>query len=53
MAPKRLSIELDGIDTLLVVDGKRIAKRQQHEKDWIALEPGYVVTNSTGPCYRH
>jgi hypothetical protein len=45
--PKRLSIELDGTDTFLVVDGTRIAKRQQHKKEWIALEPGYVVTNST------
>ena len=46
--PQRLSIEVDGTDTFLVVDGKRIAKRQQHKKDWIALEPGYVVSNSTG-----
>ena len=47
-APRHLNIELDGTDTFLVVDGKRIAKRQQHAKEWIILQPGYVVTNSTG-----
>ena len=48
MAPKRLSIESEGRDIFVVVDGKKIAKRGQQEKDWIPLEPGYVVRNSTG-----
>jgi hypothetical protein len=48
MAPKRLSIESEGRDIFVVVDGKKIAKRGQHEKAWIPLEPGYVVSNSTG-----
>ena len=47
MAPKRLSIESEGRDIFVVVDGKKIAKRGQHQKAWIALEPGYVVMNST------
>ena len=48
MAPKRLSIESEGSDIFVVVDGKKIARRGQHEKAWIPLEPGYVVMNSTG-----
>ena len=48
MGPKRLSIESEGRDIFVVVDGKKIAKREQHEKAWIPLEPGYVVRNSTG-----
>jgi hypothetical protein len=48
MGPKRLSIESEGRDIFVVVDGKKIAKRGQHEKAWIPLEPGYVVRNSTG-----
>ena len=48
MSPMRLSIEPEGSDIFVVVDGKKIAKREQHEKTWIPLEPGYVVRNSTG-----
>jgi hypothetical protein len=48
MGPKRLSIEPEGRDIFVVVDGKKIAKREQHKETWIPLEPGYVVTNSTG-----
>ena len=48
MGPKRLSIESEGSDIFVVVDGKKIAKREQHKKAWIQLEPGYVVRNSTG-----
>ena len=48
MGPKRLSIESEGRDIFVVVDGKKIAKRYEHDKDWIPLEPGYVVRNSTG-----
>lgn len=48
MGPKRLSIESEGRDIFVVVDGKKIAKRGQHENAWIPLEPGYVVMNSTG-----
>jgi hypothetical protein len=48
MGPKRLSIESEGNDLFVVVDGKKIAKREKHKKAWIPLEPGYVVTNSTG-----
>ncbi len=48
MVPKRLSIEPEGSDIFVVVDGKKIAKREQHKETWIPLEPGYVVRNSTG-----
>lgn len=48
MSPRMLSVELEGSDLVVVVDGKRIAKRDQHEKTWFTLEPGYVVSNSIG-----
>ena len=48
-----LSMESDGKDIFLVLDGKRIANRgrpeTRHAKKWIPLEPGVVVRDVNYP----
>ncbi len=39
-------LESDGSDIFVVVNGKRIAKRQA--RAWVHLEPGYIVRSCGG-----
>jgi hypothetical protein len=43
--PTENGIEFDGADMFVVRHGKRIAKRDQQTKTWIALEPGWQVSD--------
>jgi hypothetical protein len=47
--PTENGIEFDGADMFVVRYGKRIAKRDQQTKTWIALEPGWQVAAATCP----
>jgi hypothetical protein len=46
--PTENGIEFDGADMFVVRNGKRIAKRDQQTKTWIALEPGWQVSDVDG-----
>ena len=50
MPPADVRIESDDKWMFVVVDGKRIAKRDHREAGgaWISLEPAYTVRNCSG-----